>query len=108
MWTWPDGILRTYDTSWEPSRAGLDPKHKQLLFFKSSPESRQDVLRLPPSAVQTLGQLEVRTDFTDVHLYIFDRQLVTELLDQRPQMTSIKQVHFEIWEYCRSTSRVQA
>ena len=71
---------------------GLDPKHRQLLFFKSSTESRQDVLRLPPSAVQTLGQLEIRTDFTDVHLYIFDRQAVTELLDQRSEMTSIKQV----------------
>ena len=63
-----------------------------MFFFKSSTETRQDLLRLPSNAVQALGQLEIRTDLTDVHLYIFDRQTVAQLLDQRPQITSIKQV----------------
>ncbi len=45
--------------------------------------------------MQALGQLEIHTDFTDVHLYIFDRQTVTQLLEQRPQITSIKQVSLD-------------
>ncbi|KAK9828728.1 hypothetical protein WJX72_001741 [[Myrmecia] bisecta] len=69
---------------------GMDEAQKRLLFFASSPEMKSK-LRVPLTALKQFGQLTVRTDFVDVHLYVFNLEAMLTALDTRPAISSIKQ-----------------
>ena len=80
---------------------GVDSKKKQLLFIAgSTPDARRQI-RVPLAALQN-GQLSLRTDLMDAHLYIFDKQTFLKAVKARPQYTSIRQVAAHVILCCVS------
>ena len=70
---------------------GLDTAQKQLMFIAgSTPDARRQV-RVPLAALQD-GQLSLRTDLMDTHLYIFRKSTLCKALEARPTYESIRQV----------------
>lgn len=69
---------------------GLDLSHQLLLFMASAAQADKE-LRIRRSILRACGQMEIRTDLVDAHLYAFKRAIVQEVLDQRPGIHSIKQ-----------------
>lgn len=69
---------------------GLDTAQKQLMFIAgSTPEARRQV-RVPLAALQE-GQLSLRTDLMDTHLYIFHKRTLCKALEARPTYECIRQ-----------------
>lgn len=48
-------------------------------------------VRVRRSLLRAVGQMEIRTDLVDAHLYAFNRLLVQGVLESRPGIKSIKQ-----------------
>lgn len=48
-------------------------------------------LRVRRSLLRAVGNMEIRTDLVDAHLYAFNRLLVQGVLESRPTIKSIKQ-----------------
>lgn len=69
---------------------GLDPTHQFLLFMASAAQADKE-LRIQRSILRAFGQMDIRNDLVDAHLYVFKRSIVQEVLDQWPRIHSIKQ-----------------
>ncbi|XP_031493619.1 uncharacterized protein LOC116259820 [Nymphaea colorata] len=69
---------------------GLDCTRQFLLFLASGTEVEKDV-RVRKTILRAAGQLELRSDLMDAHLYTFKRVVLQEVLDQNPTFHSIKQ-----------------
>ncbi|BBN08773.1 translation initiation factor eIF-2B subunit gamma [Marchantia polymorpha subsp. ruderalis] len=68
---------------------GLDSTHQHLLFLASSGQVEKE-LRMRRSLLRVAGNMEIRTDLVDAHLYAFKRVVVQEVLDSRPGIKCIK------------------
>ncbi|PTQ38536.1 hypothetical protein MARPO_0050s0012 [Marchantia polymorpha] len=68
---------------------GLDSTHQHLLFLASSGQVEKE-LRMKRSLLRAAGNMEIRTDLVDAHLYAFKRVVVQEILDSRPGIKCIK------------------
>ncbi|RVW89636.1 Translation initiation factor eIF-2B subunit gamma [Vitis vinifera] len=67
---------------------GLDPtKH---LFLLIGPEIERDI-RVQKSILRAVGQMEIRADLMDAHLYAFKRAVLQEVLDQKDAFQSLQQ-----------------
>lgn len=53
-------------------------------------QSDKDV-RVRRTLLRAVGQMEIRTDLVDAHLYAFNRLLVEGVLESKPTIKSIKQ-----------------
>lgn len=69
---------------------GLDSSQEHLLYVAPGAEIERD-LRVRRSLLRAVGNMEIRTDLVDAHLYAFNRLLVQGVLESRPTIKSIKQ-----------------
>ncbi|XP_057872290.2 uncharacterized protein LOC131078572 [Cryptomeria japonica] len=65
---------------------GLDSTHQFLLFVASGEKD----LHIQRSILRTTGQMEIRSDLVDAHLYAFRRTVLQETLERMPAIRSIK------------------
>ncbi|KAL3689175.1 hypothetical protein R1sor_015484 [Riccia sorocarpa] len=68
---------------------GLDSSQEHLLFLASSGNVGKE-LKVRRSLLRIAGNMEIRTDLVDAHLYAFKRVIVQEVLDSRPGIKCIK------------------
>ncbi|ERM99089.1 translation initiation factor eIF-2B subunit gamma [Amborella trichopoda] len=68
---------------------GLDSSKQFLLFVASGAEVEKDV-RIQRSILRAAGQMEIRADLMDAHLYAFNRTVLLEVLNEKPTFQSIK------------------
>ncbi|CAN6483855.1 unnamed protein product [Victoria cruziana] len=71
------------------SIVGLDYTRQFLLFLTSGPDVEKDI-QVQKSILRAAGQMELRSDLVDAHLYIFKRGALQEVLDQNSTFHSIK------------------
>ncbi|XP_074263010.1 uncharacterized protein LOC141585849 [Silene latifolia] len=73
---------------------GLDPTKQFLLHLAAGTEVTKDV-RVQKSILRAVGQMDIRTDLMDAHLYAFKRSVLQEVLekdlDQKERFQSLKQ-----------------
>ncbi|XP_077240154.1 transferases/nucleotidyltransferase [Tasmannia lanceolata] len=69
---------------------GLDPTRQFLLFVATGAEIEKDI-RVQKSIFRAVGQMEIRSDLMDAHLYAFKRNVLQEVLNQQVAFQSIKQ-----------------
>ncbi|XP_028759585.1 translation initiation factor eIF-2B subunit gamma [Neltuma alba] len=69
---------------------GLDPTAQFLLYISTGAELGKDV-RIQKSILRAVGQMEIRADLMDAHLYAFKRSVLLEVLDQKAKFHSLKQ-----------------
>ncbi|XP_010247225.1 PREDICTED: translation initiation factor eIF-2B subunit gamma [Nelumbo nucifera] len=69
---------------------GLDPTTQFLLYIATGAEVEKDI-RFQKSILRAVGQMEIRADLMDAHLYAFKRSVLQEVLDQKDTFNSIKQ-----------------
>ncbi|KAI4345325.1 hypothetical protein L6164_012457 [Bauhinia variegata] len=69
---------------------GLDATKQFLLYIATGAELEKD-LRIRKSILRAVGQMEIRTDLMDAHVYAFKRLVLQEVLDQKDTFHSIKQ-----------------
>ncbi|GFZ18243.1 transferases/nucleotidyltransferase [Actinidia rufa] len=69
---------------------GLDPTKQFLLFIAAGAEVEKDI-RVQKSILRAVGQMEIRTDLMDAHLYAFKRSALQEILDQKESFQSLRQ-----------------
>ncbi|GAB4846437.1 hypothetical protein Ancab_025442 [Ancistrocladus abbreviatus] len=77
----------------KPSRCdvlGLDPTKQFLLHVAAGTEVEKDV-RIQKSILRAVGQMEIRADLMDAHLYAFKSAVLLEVLDQKENFQSLKQ-----------------
>ncbi|KAF9596260.1 hypothetical protein IFM89_008423 [Coptis chinensis] len=80
------------DKAKKPKRCniiGLDPTRQFLLFVATGSEVEKDI-RVQKSILRAFGQMEIRADLMDAHLYAFKRSVLQEVLDQKETFQSIK------------------
>ena len=70
----------------------MDPIKQFLLYMATGPEIERDiwVQKCLPRAV---GQMEIRVDLMDAHLYTFKRAVPQEVLDENGAYQSLQQKH---------------
>ncbi|XP_078445373.1 transferases/nucleotidyltransferase [Wolffia australiana] len=68
---------------------GLDSTRKFLLHVASGPEIEKDI-RVHKSMIRAVGQMELRVDLMDAHLYAFKRSVLQEVLEQKSSFDSIQ------------------
>ncbi|KAL8159404.1 hypothetical protein V2J09_000941 [Rumex salicifolius] len=68
---------------------GLDSSKQFLLHIASGIDVEKDV-RVQKSILRAVGQMEIRTDLMDAHLYAFKRSVLQEVLDQKERFQSLK------------------
>ncbi|CAL0324992.1 unnamed protein product [Lupinus luteus] len=68
---------------------GLDPTKQFLIHIATGAEVGKD-LRIQKSILRAVGQIELRTDLMDAHLYAFKRSVLQEVLDQKAMFHSLK------------------
>ncbi|KAK7359247.1 hypothetical protein VNO77_01200 [Canavalia gladiata] len=68
---------------------GLDPTKQFLVHIATGAEVEKD-LRIQKSIVPAAGQIEIRADLMDAHLYAFKRSVLQEVLDQKGAFHSLK------------------
>ncbi|KAJ1431773.1 Nucleotidyl transferase domain [Sesbania bispinosa] len=68
---------------------GLDPTKQFLLHIATGAEVEKD-LRIQKSISRAVGQIEIRADLMDAHLYAFKRSVLLEVLDQKGAFHSLK------------------
>lgn len=68
---------------------GLDSSRQFLLFVDSGGQAEKE-LRIQRSILSAAGQMEIRSDLVDAHLYAFRRTVLLDVLDRRPEIRSIK------------------
>ncbi|GAB4849495.1 hypothetical protein Ancab_004289 [Ancistrocladus abbreviatus] len=81
------------DKAKKPSRCnviGLDPTKQFLLHIAAGTEVEKD-LRVQKSILRAVGQMEIRADLMDAHLYAFKRSVLLEVLDQKENFQSLKE-----------------
>ncbi|XP_074583340.1 uncharacterized protein LOC141839491 [Curcuma longa] len=69
---------------------GLDPTRQYLLHMATGAEVEKDI-RLQKRILQAVGQMEIRADLMDAHLYAFKRTVLQDILDQKDKFQSIRQ-----------------
>ncbi|XP_018833106.1 translation initiation factor eIF-2B subunit gamma [Juglans regia] len=69
---------------------GLDPTKQFLLYIATGAELEKDI-RIQKSILRAVGQMEIRADLMDAHLYAFKRSVLQEVLDQKDTFQSLKQ-----------------
>ncbi|KAK4607496.1 hypothetical protein RGQ29_001370 [Quercus rubra] len=69
---------------------GLDPTRQFLLYIATGAEVEKDI-RIQKSILRAVGQMEIRADLMDAHLYAFKRSVLQEVLDQKDTFHSLKQ-----------------
>ncbi|OIW00498.1 hypothetical protein TanjilG_24228 [Lupinus angustifolius] len=68
---------------------GLDPTKQFLVHIATGTEVGKD-LRVQKSILRAVGQIEIRADLMDAHLYAFKRSVLQEVLDQKAMFNSLK------------------
>ncbi|XP_027346273.1 translation initiation factor eIF-2B subunit gamma isoform X1 [Abrus precatorius] len=68
---------------------GLDPTKQFLVHIATGAEVEKD-LRIHKSMLPAVGQIEIRADLMDAHLYAFKRSVLQEVLDQKGTFHSLK------------------
>ncbi|KAE9610432.1 hypothetical protein Lal_00006059 [Lupinus albus] len=68
---------------------GLDPTKQFLIHIATGTEVGKD-LRIQKSILRAVGQIEIRADLMDAHLYAFKRSVLQEVLDQKAMFQSLK------------------
>lgn len=68
---------------------GLDPTKQFLLHIATGAEVEKD-LRIQKCILRSVGQVEIRADLMDAHLYAFKRSVLLEVLDQNGEFHSLK------------------
>ncbi|XVF69456.1 hypothetical protein PTKIN_Ptkin11bG0083600 [Pterospermum kingtungense] len=69
---------------------GLDPAKQFLLHIATGPEIEKDT-RLQKCILHAVGQMEIRSDLMDAHMYAFKRSVLQEVLDLKDTFQSLKQ-----------------
>lgn len=69
---------------------GLDPTKQFLLHIAAGTEVEKDI-RVQKSILRAAGQMEIRADLMDAHLYAFKRSALQEVLKLKPTFQSLKQ-----------------
>ncbi|KAH7837290.1 hypothetical protein Vadar_012131 [Vaccinium darrowii] len=69
---------------------GLDPTRQFMLFIAAGAEVEKDV-RVQKSILRAVGQMDIRADLMDAHLYAFKRSVLQEVLDQKETFRSLRQ-----------------
>ncbi|XP_012485299.1 uncharacterized protein LOC105799337 isoform X2 [Gossypium raimondii] len=67
---------------------GLDPRKQFLLHIAT--EIEKDT-RLQKHLLHAVGQMEIRSDLMDAHMYAFKRSVLQEVLDRKDTFQSLKQ-----------------
>ncbi|XP_020215641.1 translation initiation factor eIF-2B subunit gamma [Cajanus cajan] len=68
---------------------GLDPTKQFLVHIATGAEVDKD-LRIQKSMLPAVGQIEIRADLMDAHLYAFKRSVLQQVLDQKSSFHSLK------------------
>ncbi|KAK1292000.1 hypothetical protein QJS10_CPB17g01708 [Acorus calamus] len=69
---------------------GLDPTRQFLLLAAAGTDVEKDI-RVQRSILRAVGQMEIRADLMDAHLYAFKRNVLQEVLDKKDTFQSIRQ-----------------
>ncbi|KAJ3692263.1 hypothetical protein LUZ60_012613 [Juncus effusus] len=69
---------------------GLDPTRQFLLHINSGAEVEKDI-KVQKSILRAVGQMEIRSDLMDAHMYAFKRAALMDVLDRKENFHSIKQ-----------------
>ncbi|KAE8697057.1 feruloyl CoA ortho-hydroxylase 1-like [Hibiscus syriacus] len=69
---------------------GLDPGKQFLLHIATGSEVEKDA-RLPKHILRAVGQMEIRSDLMDAHMYAFKRSVLQEVLDLKDTFQSLKE-----------------
>ncbi|MBA0615472.1 hypothetical protein Godav_015605 [Gossypium davidsonii] len=69
---------------------GLDPRKQFLLHIATGAEIEKDTL-LQKHLLHAVGQMEIRSDLMDAHMYAFKRSVLQEVLDRKDTFQSLKQ-----------------
>ncbi|XWS28389.1 hypothetical protein CRYUN_Cryun25bG0064700 [Craigia yunnanensis] len=69
---------------------GLDPGKQFLLHIATGAEIEKDT-RLQKRILRAVGQMEIRSDLMDAHMYAFKRSVLQEVLDLKDTFQSLKQ-----------------
>ncbi|KAM5577923.1 hypothetical protein ABKV19_008314 [Rosa sericea] len=72
------------------NRIGLDPTKQFLLYIATGAELEKD-MRIQKNILCAVGQMEIRSDLMDAHLYAFKRSVLQEVLNQKDKFQSLKQ-----------------
>ncbi|KQJ97549.1 translation initiation factor eIF-2B subunit gamma [Brachypodium distachyon] len=85
----PSGVK---DKAKKPNRlniVGLDMTRQFLLHIVSGTDVEKDV-RIYKRKIQAVGQMEIRSDLMDAHLYAFNRTTLQDVLEQKETYRSIR------------------
>lgn len=80
------------DKAKKPARhniVGLDSTRQFLLLIAAGAEIEKDI-RVHKRILQTVGQMEIRADLMDAHMYAFKRTILQEILDLKNSFHSIR------------------
>ncbi|KAL0730221.1 hypothetical protein Bca4012_026314 [Brassica carinata] len=69
---------------------GLDSSKQFLLHIATGAEIKKDT-RIQKSILCAAGEMEIRSDLMDSHIYAFKRSVLQKVLDQKPTFRSLKQ-----------------
>ncbi|KAK2641023.1 hypothetical protein Ddye_022786 [Dipteronia dyeriana] len=69
---------------------GMDPTKQFLLYIATGAEVEKDT-RIQKNILHAVGQMEVRGDLMDAHMYAFKRSVLQEVLDQKDTFQSLRQ-----------------
>ncbi|KAF9665752.1 hypothetical protein SADUNF_Sadunf16G0156400 [Salix dunnii] len=69
---------------------GLDPSKQFLLHIATGAEVEKDI-RIQKSILRAVGQMEIRADLMDAHMYAFKRSVLQEVLDEKDEFQSLKE-----------------
>ncbi|KAI9193843.1 hypothetical protein LWI28_000621 [Acer negundo] len=69
---------------------GMDPTKQFLLYIATGAEVEKDT-RIQKNILRAVGQMEVRADLMDAHMYAFKRSVLQEVLDQKDTFQSLRQ-----------------
>ncbi|KAJ8751441.1 hypothetical protein K2173_016651 [Erythroxylum novogranatense] len=68
---------------------GLDPSKQFLLYIATGAEVEKDI-RIQKSILRAVGQMEIRADLMDAHMYAFKRSVLLEVLNEKEKFQSLK------------------
>ncbi|GFP94248.1 translation initiation factor eif-2b subunit gamma [Phtheirospermum japonicum] len=68
---------------------GLDPTKQFLLHIASGAEVDKGI-RVQKSILRAVGELEIRTDLMDAHMYAFKRSVLQDVLNQKETFHSLR------------------
>ncbi|MBA0762344.1 hypothetical protein Gotri_011978, partial [Gossypium trilobum] len=69
---------------------GLDPSKQFLLHIATGAEIEKDA-RISKRILHAVGQMEMRSDLMDAHMYAFKRSVLQEVLDVKDTFQSLKE-----------------